>query len=72
MVGKTETTLGGRIAGRRRTLELHQATVAARVGVTQRHLSKLENNDGVPSWRVALKLADALDVSLDYLAGRAP
>ena len=63
-------TFGSRLRGKRRSLDTAQTELAAAVGITQRHLSKLENDAGDPSWRVALKLADALDVSLDFLAGR--
>ena len=64
------TTFGSRLAGRRRTLRQSQGAVARSVGVSPRFLSKLENDGGRPSWEVAVRLADALDVSLDYLAGR--
>lgn len=63
-------TFGSRLAGRRRTLKRSQGAVAKAVGVSPRFLSKLENDGGRPSWDVAVRLADALDVSLDYLAGR--
>lgn len=63
-------TFGARIRRRRRTLKRSQGAVARSVGVSPRFLSKLENDGGRPSWEVAVRLADALDVSLDYLAGR--
>lgn len=65
-----EGTFGSRLAGHRRILEMPQAAIAKRAGITQRHLSKLENNASEPSWKVAVRLADALNASLDYLAGR--
>jgi len=33
-------------------------------------IGKYERDDAVPSLEVARKIADALDVSLDYLAGK--
>jgi transcriptional regulator with XRE-family HTH domain len=63
-----ETTLGSRIAGRRRMLKRSQEDVAREVGVSQRYLSKLENDDGRPSWDVAMRLRSALRVTMDFLA----
>ena len=66
------TTLGHRLAVRRTQQDLAQGTLAARVGITQTHLSEIEHNRR-PLLRMAgetlLQLAQALDVSTDYLLG---
>lgn len=63
-------TLGSRIAGQRRTLKRTQQAVAKAVGIAPRTLSHFENDSRKPSWDVAVRLADELSTSLDYLAGR--
>jgi transcriptional regulator with XRE-family HTH domain len=63
-------TLGGRVLGRRRSLKLSQWDLANKAGVTQGALSMIENDHRNPSFGVIVRLADALDVSLDFLAGR--
>lgn len=47
------------------------AQLAATVGVTPAHISKLESGKGDPSLSLLIKLAEALRVSLEELAPRA-
>lgn len=48
---------------------LTAAQLAARVKITPAHVSKLESGNGNPSLAVLRKLAKALDVDIDSLAG---
>ena len=43
--------------------------MAAKADISQVMVGKYEREDAVPSFEVAKKLADALEVSLDYLIG---
>ena len=63
------TTFGSRLAGRRRTLNRTQLSVAKAVGISPRTLSHLENDTRRPSWDLAVRIKGELRVSLDYLAG---
>lgn len=51
---------------------LTQIELSARVGVTQMALSKWETGAAVPSLGNMVRLADALDTSIDELLGRRP
>jgi transcriptional regulator with XRE-family HTH domain len=60
--------LGDRIKELRTELGLSQAELATRVGSTDaRQLSRYENGRITPSLYAVARLAQALDVSLDYL-----
>jgi len=48
-----------------------QNELATRAGVSHVMIGKYERGDAVPSLEVAKKIADVLDVSLDYLVGSA-
>lgn len=61
---------GSRIRNIRKALGMSQAALADRVGVTQSHISELENNQNSPSAVLLQKLADVLDVPVDALFGR--
>ena len=61
---------GSRIRNVRKALGMSQAALADRVGVTQSHISELENNQNSPSAVLLQKLADVLDVPVDALFGR--
>ena len=61
---------GSRIRNIRKALGIRQAALADRVGVTQSHISELENNQNSPSAVLLQKLADVLDVPVDALFGR--
>ena len=49
-----------------------QKQLAGRVGVSPSVIAAYERGVRSPSWRSALAIADALGVTLDQLAGRAP
>lgn len=63
-------TTGKIIAERREQLELSRSQLAKQTGSSHVMIGKYERDDAVPSLEVARKIADALDVSLDYLAGK--
>ena len=48
------------------------ARLAAMVGITPAHISKLESGKGDPSLALFRKLGKALDIDLDLLAGSGP
>lgn len=48
---------------------ISQGDLAKAVGVSREIIGRYERNEALPSIEVAAKIADALDVSLDYLAG---
>ncbi|NRB65492.1 MAG: helix-turn-helix transcriptional regulator [Saprospiraceae bacterium] len=59
--------LGQKIVRLRKQKKLSQAEVAQAVGVSRDAISKYERGDIVPSVETAKKIAEVLDVSLDYL-----
>jgi len=46
-----------------------QAELAAKIGAHLNHVNKIENGKYMPSFDTVMKLANVLEVSLDYLAG---
>ena len=60
-------TLGQRIAECRATLGWTQKKLAERAGISVTFLSELENGHRMPGTEIALRMADALGVSIDYL-----
>ena len=60
---------GNRIMLLRKEKSWSQNDLAGKVGVSREIISKYEKNDVVPSVEVAKKIADAFEVSLDYLVG---
>jgi len=61
--------IGNRIADLRKKKDLSQTDFAKMVGVSREMIGRYERNEVMPSIEVAKKIADALEVSLDYLAG---
>ena len=59
--------ISNRIKERRGELGLTQAELAERVGVTRKTVNTVENGVFVPSTLLALKLAEALGVSVEQL-----
>ena len=53
----------------RKEFNLTQTNVADKLGILQQTYYKYENNRVTPSADVVIKLADAYDVSADYLLG---
>ena len=49
---------------------ISQKELAKRVGITQAYVSEIETGMRRPGYELFLRLADALDCSLDDLAGR--
>lgn len=60
-------TIGDRIKEKRKELGLTQLELANKIGVTDRAVSKWEQNEGNPDISILPVLADLFDVSLDYL-----
>ena len=65
-------SLGKRIRELRQRRSWSQQELADRVGVRQKQISSYERDVNVPSGEIFIKLANAFDVSLDFLAKRAP
>ncbi len=63
-------TVGERIRAKREELGLSQSELARKVGLTRQGLCKYELDRADPRLFNAMCIAEALGVSLDYLAGR--
>lgn len=61
-------TLGERIKRLRQEQGLSQAQFAMRLSIHQKQVSGYERNVHMPSVEVLIRMAQVLDVSLDYLA----
>jgi transcriptional regulator with XRE-family HTH domain len=61
--------VGIRMAELRKKKELSQTDFAKSVSVSREMIGRYERDEVVPSIEVAKKIADALEVSLDYLVG---
>jgi putative transcriptional regulator len=59
--------LRNRIKERRAELEITQAGLAESVGVTRKTVNTVENGVFTPSTILALKLAEALDLTVEQL-----
>lgn len=59
--------VGVRMAELRKKKELSQTDFAKTVGVSREMIGRYERDEVVPSIEVSEKIADALDVSLDYM-----
>lgn len=59
--------LANRLKERRTELGLTQAELAVRVGVTRKTINTVENGVFVPSALLAIKLARALELSVEQL-----
>ena len=64
-------TFGQKLASCRKEQRLSQAEIGKRSGVNGDIVGKYERDEMKPSIDTAKKLADALEVSLDYLVGDA-
>ena len=62
-------TFGQRLIGLRKAKKLSQGDLAKQSGVSREMIGKYERGEAVPSIEAAKKIADALEVSLDYLVG---
>jgi transcriptional regulator with XRE-family HTH domain len=61
--------IGNKIIELRKQKSLSQTDFAKVVGVSREMIGRYERDEVIPSIEVAAKIADALEVSLDYLAG---
>ncbi|HEX8220757.1 MAG TPA: helix-turn-helix domain-containing protein [Chloroflexia bacterium] len=68
MQGKT---IGERVRSIRKQNQWSMHQLAERIGSTHSYISQLERGQIRPGIDLVTKLADALDVSIDYLVGRA-
>jgi transcriptional regulator with XRE-family HTH domain len=60
----------GKIIGElRKSKNWSQGDLANKTGISQVMVGKYERGDAIPSIEVAKRIADILDVSLDYLVG---
>jgi DNA-binding XRE family transcriptional regulator len=66
------STLGGRIQLARVQNGMTQAEFAAAIGSTRVCVASIECGNGSISFKRAVAICEALDVSLDYLAGLSP
>ena len=57
------------IAELRKKRKWSQADLANKTGISQVMVGKYERGDAIPSLEVAKKIADAFEVSLDFLVG---
>lgn len=65
-----DTTFGGRLKLARKWLGFDQYELSRRSGIPQTTISYYERNITSPSLFAVICLADTLNVSLDWLAGR--
>lgn len=61
--------IGDKITALRKAKDMSQTDLGKAVGVSREIIGRYERNEVLPSVEVAKKIADALEVSLDYLAG---
>ena len=59
--------IGDKITALRKAKKISQADLAKEAGVSREIIGRYERNEVSPSVDVAKKIADALDVTLDYL-----
>lgn len=60
-------TLGKRIKSLRMSLGLNQAQLADRAGVSKGHISAIKHERYLPAIKTAVKIASALNISMDEL-----
>jgi ribosome-binding protein aMBF1 (putative translation factor) len=64
----SDATFGQRIRSAREAKGESQVSLAAAAGISQGYLSQIETDDREPTFSIAVRLARALDLSLDELA----
>lgn len=67
-MGKND--IGLRIRDIRESRRIYQNTLAEMVGVSRGHINAIEHGRYMPNLTTAIKIADALGITLDELAGR--
>jgi transcriptional regulator with XRE-family HTH domain len=63
-------SFGDRLTLLRKKKKLTQEQLAERVGISTKELSDYEEDDASPPLNIAIRIADILDTSLDFLACR--
>jgi transcriptional regulator with XRE-family HTH domain len=63
----TELQVAHRVRAQRQALKLTQEELAAELGVTHQHVSRIEGGHAVPSLDLLVRLSHRLGVSTDYL-----
>jgi len=63
-------TLGKKISDLRKKLKISQSQLGKKVGTSGDIIGRYERDEVKPSIEVASKIADELEVSLDYLMGK--
>ena len=61
--------LGNRISQLRKEKNISQTQLADKINASREAISKYERNETIPSVEVAKKMADAFEVTLDFLVG---
>ncbi len=69
---KSRTPFAERLAHIRQEKGLTQRDLARATGVSQRMIAHYETNIQTPSAEIVLRLAKALDISIDQVMGRRP
>lgn len=69
--GLEVTNIGSKISALRKEKRWSQTDLASKSKVSREMIGKYERGEAVPSIEAAKKIADALGVTLDYLAGEA-
>lgn len=64
--------IGERIRSVRRQREMSAAVLAEAIGIAVESLGHIECGARKPGLQTLIKIADALDISLDYISGRTP
>ena len=64
-------SFGSIVVALRKQQSISQTDLAAQLGIHKNVLGRYERNKVLPSIEIARKIADILDVSLDYLTGKA-
>lgn len=59
--------IGIRIAQRRKGIRMKQHTLAEKTGLSNNHISNIENGYSIPSMETFEKICNALSVTPDYL-----
>lgn len=61
---------GSIVVALRKEKKISQTELALQLGIHKNVLGRYERNEVLPSIEIARKIADILDVSLDYLTGK--
>jgi transcriptional regulator with XRE-family HTH domain len=59
--------MGRRIAKRRKMLNLTQEEISEATGLSNNHISNIENSHSIPSIETLMKVCEQLDVTPDYV-----